>query len=116
MRFPDASVLIGIFIYSIPVIPIATTQTTHPLKGETMIAKVLTVAMMTLMLALGSTQLAMSASFGGCPPNSCGEAYSCLIWPTLIGTCTLNGETQYIFPTGACAFSTCYSATDFSKP
>jgi hypothetical protein len=81
-----------------------------------MIAKLLTVAMMTLMLALGSTQLAMSASFGGCPPNSCAAAYACAINPFPIGTCTLNGQTQYIYQTGFCAFSTCYSDVDYSKP
>jgi len=78
--------------------------------------KIMTIIVMAAFLAIGSTQLAKSASFSGCPGIPCSGAFTCLINPFPIGNCYEGDQYMYIYQTGACSASTCYSTVDFSKP
>ena len=87
-------------------------------KGEEMksMSKFLTIVATMAFLLLGSTQLAKSASFSGCPGIPCSQATSCLIFIFPIGNCYEGDEYMYIYQTAACSASTCYSPENYSQP
>lgn len=76
-------------------------------------SKIVTLLAMTLILALGSTQLTATPAAGSCPATACGP--TCLIEINPIDTC-YSGGFKYVYRAYFCGVTTCYSSENYGAP
>ncbi len=83
----------------------------HSLNKEDIVntlPKIVTVLVLFLALALGSSQLAVKAFSSTCPSDLCFDLKTCGISLFPSGTCSINGQPAAVHQTSNCSAPTCY--------